>query len=197
MFNSRLQPTQIGLGMTQNQTNLLKLNYTYNTPNTADNNGNVLTQKITVAAVNTIVSGVNTTIPGFTAAQTYNYDSLNRLKDATETVNNTQTWKQTYKYDRFGNREFDEANTTTLRKDCTNLQNVPTVCDSHRVIVNPAPDTTKNRLQGYDYDESGNMTKDAGNLPADPNKRKYTYDAENKQIKVIIYFSLRQVDNHL
>jgi RHS repeat-associated protein len=168
-FNSRLQPTQIGLGMTQNQPNLLKLNYTYNTPNTSDNNGNVKTQSMTVP-------GVGLT-PGFTATQTYNYDSLNRLKDATETIGTSQPWKQTYNYDRFGNRTFDEANSTTLLKNCGTAPN-QTVCPGDVPVVNPSIDpANNNRLQGYGYDEAGNMTRDA-------QSRKFTYDGENKQTKV-------------
>ena len=44
-FNSRLQPTQIALGKTQNATDLLDLDYSYAT---TSNNGNVLSQTITV-----------------------------------------------------------------------------------------------------------------------------------------------------
>lgn len=47
-FNSRLQPTQIGLGASANVQNVLKLNYDYGT---AQNNGNVLSQMITVPIV--------------------------------------------------------------------------------------------------------------------------------------------------
>jgi len=47
-FNSRLQPTQIALGTVQNCTDKLKLDYSYNTPNVADNNGNVKSQTITL-----------------------------------------------------------------------------------------------------------------------------------------------------
>lgn len=81
VFNSRLQPTQIALGSTNTATDLLKLNYTYNTTGNADNNGNLLSQTITV--------------PGLSHpfVQTYTYDELNRLKSATETNNSTQTWK--------------------------------------------------------------------------------------------------------
>jgi len=88
-FNSRLQPTQIGLGNGVNSQNLLKLQYGYGT---TANNGNVVSQTITVPTV-----GTNT---GFSAVQTYNYDSLNRLKDATEMLtphggSQSQSWKQT------------------------------------------------------------------------------------------------------
>jgi len=74
-FNARLQPVQIGLGTSVASQNLLKLNYDYGTN---DNNGNVLSQTITVPAVGQI--------PGFTAVQNYSYDSLNRLKSAVENI---------------------------------------------------------------------------------------------------------------
>jgi len=174
VFNSRLQPTQIALGSTQNATNLLDLDYTYGTTN---NNGNVLTQTITVPTV-----GSNT---GFTATQTYTYDSLNRIKDAEETISSTQTWKQTFIYDRFGNRNFDEANTTTLPKNCGISPNF-TVCAADKKVLNPEILTTNNRLKtdqdndsidDYLFDNAGNTTKDAPG-------RTFIYDAENKQIEV-------------
>ena len=68
-FNSRLQPTQIGLGTTPGATNLLDLDYSYGT---TANSGNVISQTITVPTV-----GSNT---GFTAVQTYNYDSSQSSK---------------------------------------------------------------------------------------------------------------------
>jgi RHS repeat-associated protein len=172
-FNSRLQPVQIALGTTQEATDLLKLDHDYGT---TSNNGNVLSQTITVPAV-----GANT---GFTAVQTYTYDSLNRLKSAVENLtpqggSSVETWKQTFTYDRYGNRNFDEANTTTLPKECTESGN-PVVCQAIRPVVNPSIDDSNNRLStsdGYTFDASGNTTKDAQN-------RKFTYDAENKQVKV-------------
>src|SRR6185503_19413157 len=39
-FNSRLQPTLIGLGTSTTDSSTLKLDYTYNTPGQANNNGN-------------------------------------------------------------------------------------------------------------------------------------------------------------
>ena len=157
-FNSRLQPTQIALGTVQNGTDKLKLDFTYNTPNVADNNGNVLSQTITVPTV-----GTN---QGFTATQTYTYDSLNRLKSAAETIS-SQTWKQTFLYDRYGNRNFDTANTTTLGS-----------CPAAH--CNPTIDAANNRFtsgQGYTYDLAGNVISDAQG-------RVFTYDGENKQTLV-------------
>jgi hypothetical protein len=46
--NNNFQPTQIALGTVQNGTDKLKLNYDYGAIN---NNGNVLSQQITVPAV--------------------------------------------------------------------------------------------------------------------------------------------------
>ncbi|PYS98626.1 MAG: hypothetical protein DMF63_15225 [Acidobacteria bacterium] len=151
-FNSRLQPTKIALGTTQSATNLLDLDFTYGT---TGNNGNVLSQTITV--------------PGLAHPfiQNYSYDSLNRLSSAVETNNSTQTWKQTFTYDRYGNRRFDEVNTT-----------VPASFETPEV-TNPNIDSSNNRLSssGWSYDPSGNTTDD-------PSARTFVYDAENKQVSV-------------
>ncbi|MEP7148725.1 MAG: hypothetical protein ABI857_07560, partial [Acidobacteriota bacterium] len=78
-YNERLQITQIGLGLTPETQNLLKLEVKYNTTGQTDNNGSMREQKITVPAV-----GSN---PTFTATQSYAYDSLNRIQSATENIN--------------------------------------------------------------------------------------------------------------
>jgi RHS repeat-associated protein len=164
-FNSRLQPTQIALGSTNGATNLLKLDYEYGTTASA-NNGNVTKQTITVPSV-----GSNN---GFVAVQAYSYDSLNRLKDATEMVtpnggSQTQSWKQTFTFDRYGNRRFDftNGNTTMPLANCT------------EAICNPTIGTSNNRLSstGWGYDLSGNTA-------ADPQGRTFVYDGENKQVLV-------------
>ncbi len=171
-FNSRLQPMQITLGSSVNDTGLLKLDYTYNTTGNHDNNGNVLTEAIKVPTVT--VGG--TTYNGFNALQTYSYDSLNRIDDSNEVINSTTTtWRQDFTYDRYGNRNFNETNTTTLPKNCSG-----TVCAADKKIYDPAVNTANNRLStsdGYTFDSSGNTTYD-------PQLRKFIYDAENKQVKV-------------
>jgi RHS repeat-associated protein len=124
-------------------------------------------QKITVPTV-----GAN---PGFTATQTFSYDSLNRIQSATENLtptggSSTQTWKQTFSIDRYGNRRFDAANTTTLGS-CT-----ASVC-------NPEINTSDNRLKkdqvggssvDYDFDANGSLIKDF-------NGQRFSYDAESHQ----------------
>ncbi len=141
-FNPRLQPTQIGLGTSTTDTSLLKLEYGYGT---TTNNGNVSSQKITV--------------PGMTypLIQSYTYDELNRLANATETSNLTQTWTQVFGYDRYGNRNITSG---------TGQTNLTFGSTTNRI-------TTSN----YSYDSAGNTT-------ADPSGKSFTYDAENKQTKV-------------
>lgn len=163
-FNSRLQPTQIALGTVQNATDKLKLNYSYGDWNgtsidATKNNGNIVQQVITVPTV-----GTN---QGFTATQKYYYDSLNRIDDSTETIGTTQTWRQDFTYDRYGNRNFNQTNTTMPASF------------ANPAITNPTISTANNRITstGYTYDSSGNTTFDAA-------LRKFTSDAENKQTKV-------------
>jgi RHS repeat-associated protein len=144
VFDNRQLPTQIGLGSSITDSSVLRLDYTYNTPGTTNNNGNVRTQTITV--------------PGLNVNQSYTYDSLNRLLTAQE--NNGANWRQTFTYDRFGNRNFDAANTTPIM-----------------LGPNPTISLANNRYsagQGYVYDAAGNLITDAAG-------HTYSYDAENRQ----------------
>src|SRR5690606_14623384 len=97
--------------------------------------------------------------------------SLNRIKDATENIagQTPPNWKQTFTYDRYGNRNFDEANTTQPASF------------ANPDVTNPTISTSNNRFasgQGYSYDLSGNTTVDALD-------RTYVYDADNKQVEVL------------
>jgi RHS repeat-associated protein len=134
----------------------LKLNFDYGG---IDNNGNVKSQQITVQQGNQTPLVLN---------QSYVYDSLNRLKSAEEKdVNNVMVWKQTFVYDRFGNRTFDTSNnnTTTLGNGCP------------VAICNPSANPQDNKLVGTNYDSVGNTKIDA-------NGQTFIYDAENKQVQV-------------
>ncbi|MFH4307984.1 hypothetical protein WAJ73_24495, partial [Acinetobacter baumannii] len=72
-----------------------------------------------------------------------------------------QSWKQTYSFDRYGNRRFDFANGNTTFPD----PNCP------EAICNPTISTANNRLSstGWQYDPAGNTT-------ADPQGRTFIYD---------------------
>lgn len=162
-YNARLQPTQIALGTTAGAVNMLDLDFTYGT---TGNNGNVMSQTITVPGS-----------PGIQPVQTYTYDELNRLQAADEkpygwtstncTSDPTKCWKQTFTYDRYGNRRFDEANTTFPASF------------SNQAVTNPTINVSTNRLSssGYIFDAAGNMLTDAL-------ARSFTYDGENKQTEV-------------
>src|SRR5205085_3920593 len=100
-FNSRLQPIEIGLGTSSNTSGTLRLTYGYGMSN--NNNGNVLSQQIVVGSMD--------------VTQTYSYDELNRLQMAEEKLTGSgqaSQWKQTFTYDRFGNRKFDTSSTATF-----------------------------------------------------------------------------------
>ncbi|MCO6511014.1 MAG: RHS repeat protein, partial [Aridibacter famidurans] len=186
-FNARLQPTQIALGSTPGTDNLLDLTYTYNTKSggvdNPDNNGNVLSQNIKVEDVGSD--------PGFDAVQTYSYDPLNRIKTAEEVIDQSPTvsFKQTFLYDRYGNRNFDDedpSNTTTLTWGCLNGQD-PAICPEDRERENPEIEKSTNRIKELqpDGDQQKDYEYDAGgNTILDPDGRQFFYDGENKQIRV-------------
>ncbi len=85
-FNSRLQPTEIGLGTSATNSNTVGLTYNYGTTN---NNGNL--QSVAYAG------------GGLSYTQTFGYDSLNRLTTSAESGS---SWSQTNSYDRYGNRSI-------------------------------------------------------------------------------------------
>ena len=169
-FNSNRQITQVGLGHSAADTGLWKVNYDYgewngSTVDPLKNNGNLARQIVTVPTI-----GGST---GFSAVQTYTYDTLDRIQTAAENISGNQTWKQTFTYDRFGNRNFDTVNTTILSTESI----VPK-------IVNPEILTANNQFKedqdgdsqaDYLYDTSGNITKNARD-------QNFTYDAENRQL---------------
>ena len=160
LFNGRLQPMEIDLGATNGASDLLKLEYTYNTTAQANNNGNVLTQKIT--APNTVGGSLVLT-------QNYTYDPLNRLSVAEEFNGTTSQWKQTYDMDRFGNRAVRIGSYTpnsTLTPQSANSTDFSAFNQS----------TNRIALGGFDYDTSGNLKSDPTT-----GANSMVYDAENRQ----------------
>lgn len=151
-FNTRLQPTQIGLGTSSTNSSVLQLDYSYGA---TANNSNVLSQTITVPTIGAVT--------GFTATQTYTYDALNRLATAQE--NTGASWTQNFGYDRYGNRNFAGGTTSPVPLSASN---------------NPVINPNNNRIDiaaggqtSYGYDGAGNLTHDA-------TVHTYAYDAENK-----------------
>jgi RHS repeat-associated protein len=149
-----LQPTQIGLGTASSDSSLLQLDYTYNSSNTNvhDNNGNVLTQTISIGS--TVMS------------QSYFYDALNRLRTATE----VSGWTQTFDYDRFGNRAIRTGSyipTPALSPVSGNSTDFSAFNQN----------TNRIALTGFGYDNSGNLVNDPTTAA-----NAIVYDAENRQV---------------
>jgi RHS repeat-associated protein len=126
---------------------------------------------------------------------------LNRLKFAQEKEGTTEVWKQTFTYDRFGNRRFDGPNTT-----------LPQITQQNETSTNPTISTANNQISaaGYRYDLGGNLECDpthpcgaiapfAGYFEYDGENRiktanggsssggsSYFYDADGRRVKKIV-----------
>jgi RHS repeat-associated protein len=165
-YNSRLQPTLIGLGTSTTDSSTLKLDYTYGvlkTDGTLDvtkNNGNPQSQTITVGGTTTAGT---TTPPTVVGIQSYTYDTLNRLGSVAEalTAGGTAVWSQTYQCDQYGNMAVTQSPGMPL------VPQTPQALNAFNTSTNQiqTPNTT--------YDASGNLTNDGhGSGPL-------VYDAEN------------------
>lgn len=148
IYNTRLQLT--GITLRRQATTLWNVAYDYGT---TDNSGLIKSQSILH--------------PGITQplVQTYTYDSLNRLMLARETQNAVEQWKQTFAYDRFGNRSVTAGQTTV-----------------GMVGPNPTISATNSRIapqagEQYLYDV-------AGNLIADKDGKRFAFDGDNKVVSV-------------
>ncbi|MBK8150806.1 MAG: RHS repeat protein [Acidobacteria bacterium] len=166
-FNERLQVTELNLGAGVVDASLWKLTYHYGelnsdgrTVDAAKNTANIAMQTVSFAG------------QALPFVQTYRYDSLYRITEARETngsaADASQNWKETFGYDRFGNRTgFAKfSGTTELALD-------------NRTFPSIDPNTNRfNANQGYLYDKNGNLIADAEG-------RSFVFNGENKQSKII------------
>lgn len=162
-FNSRLQVTEFNLGYGSESGNLWKLEQEYGE---IDGSGNVDTAKNTGNIARQTVSFDGLSHPFVTS---YKYDSLYRLTEARETKNSTQTWKQAFIYDRYGNRTGHEKFFGSTEFTQTN-------------VTHPTIDANTNRFngsQGFAYDKNGNLVTD----PTDSG-RSFVFNGDNKQKEV-------------
>ncbi len=156
IYNDRLQPVLLSAAVT-GQAPIFSLCYdfhlhvainsspcTFNGYQTGDN-GNVFQ----------IINNVDST-----RSTAFVYDLLNRLSQAnTITTTGTNCWSETYTIDAWGN--------------LTNRAGVSGMGSCYTEILNAAPASSKNQLNGIFYDAAGNVTNDGnGNMP--------TYDSENQ-----------------
>jgi RHS repeat-associated protein len=133
--------------------------FTAQNPNSGtDNNGSLLRQSVFIPD--------NEQISSYKYfQQNFDYDTLNRLKSATELASGTTpSFAQYYSYDRWGNRTIDQTNTWGAGISKPNF----------------GVDTNTNRLTapaGYsmNYDQAGNLTNDTYT-----GQGARTYEAENR-----------------
>jgi RHS repeat-associated protein len=171
LFNSRLQPRILGLGSTENNLSLLRLEYTYGG---GTNNGNVMSQQIQ--------------FPGQAApiVQSYTYDGLNRLGGATE----SSGWLQTYGYNRFGNRWVlpgssipNPALTPTAEGAFDNQTNRLALPNLYDTSGNHTRDTSSPSAHFFTYNgDSLQASYDLSDVPT-PNRVSYEYDGEGRRIR--------------
>jgi len=151
----------MGLGVSEANLNLWKLNYEYGELNA---NGTVDAQENTGNLAKQTISFDGASQP---FVQEYKYDALYRLTEAKETEGSSQNWKQEFGYDRYGNR-------TSYNKFLGTVVQTLTAKDK------PTIDANNNRFdlgQGYNYDSIGNLITDADG-------RSVTFNGDNKQTEV-------------
>ncbi len=168
-YNTRGQLAEIRIGTTGNNTDWERgaiINHYSNgygcwgaSCNAPDNNGNLMKQEIHIPGQNM-------------KWQQYDYDRLNRLTTVREVMNGNDQWRQTYTYDRHGNRRID-TNPSQTWGGVNNL-GFELETASNRLYAPgdlALPDASR-RMQ---YDQSGNLKTDTYT-----GQGQRTYDAENR-----------------
>jgi RHS repeat-associated protein len=175
-YNSRGQLSEIREGITPNDTNWERgaiINHYSNscwgmcggsqsTTAMTDDNGNLKKQDV-------YISG------GALFTQFYAYDSLNRLQSATEdNPNGPANWKQSYIYDRYGNRTIDQNSANTYGNGIPK-PNFDLETGTNR-LLGPGDLVLPESSRSMRYDAAGNLWKDTYSGSA----LTRTYDAENR-----------------
>ena len=141
-----------------------KLHWSFFSNCELNTNGTVNTSKNTGNLAKQIISFDGASQP---FVQTYKYDALYRLIEADEKTNSSQNWKQTFGYDKYGNR--------TAFSQIVGSTNLPINSETL-----PSIDVNTNRFnvsQGYTYDKVGNLVGDTEN-------RTFVFNGDNKQVEV-------------
>jgi RHS repeat-associated protein len=130
--------------------------------NAPDNNGNLMKQEVYIP----------TDAEGNYAMrwQQYEYDSLNRLSWVREISGENEIWRQSFAYDRFGNRSIDQDVLKTYGSGINKKDFTVNVLNKNRLGV---PDGQTGTMS---YDDAGNLTTDTYSGAAVIR----TYDAENR-----------------
>ena len=161
-FNSRLQPTLIGLGTSSTDSSKLALGYAYGT---TDNNGNVQSQTITA--------------PNLTLTQSYHYDALNRLSQAQEMSGTTTVWTQGFGYDRFGNRTFAAPTTIPAQPPDSTISPATNRLTDHSYDAAGNVTSEPQQAHLYTYDGENRIASVNSNTDA------YGYDGDGRRVKKV------------
>ncbi|HBB87171.1 MAG TPA: hypothetical protein DC047_06110 [Blastocatellia bacterium] len=140
--------------------------FPFQDPNSGtNNNGNLLRQSVFVPDNDQISSNSY-------QRQNYSYDFLNRLTSVTEYANGTtQSFVQTYEYDRWGNRTINPSSSiSNTQFDIADAQNTNRLYAPGDTAI---PDVNQRRIR---YDKAGNQTNDSYT----PGQGQRTYDGENR-----------------
>jgi RHS repeat-associated protein len=164
VMNSRNQVLQLRMGNNSTDASRMHLTFDYGE---VDQNGNVDATKNAGNIVRQTIDFDGLTHPFI---QKYLYDSLDRITEAKETVNGTQTWIQNFGYDRYGNRT-SHSQTVLGQAKTINETTLPSI-DAY---TNRFSSTTD-----YDFDAVGNLIRDAQG-------REFTFNGDNKQVEVKDY----------
>ena len=135
---------------------LLHLAFGYTDAHQAGNNGNIVSQTITMPKAGSPSTSL-------VVGQAYQYDPLNRISQVDESIvsgGNGQggAWTTTFGHDEYGNMWFGGT-----------VRGVPTASSSADI------DVTKNRVVGWSYDGTGNLTGNSG-------LGTLSYDGENRMV---------------
>ncbi|MDH3492013.1 MAG: hypothetical protein OEM82_00560 [Acidobacteriota bacterium] len=152
-FNSRDQISEINLGYSEDENSLLQLKYGYGG---SANNGSLRSQTI---AFDGLAQDI---------AQNYEYDALNRVRLVSESVGSNLNWLESFAYDRYGNRIYEEELTTTISQ-FDKTSNPSFDPSTNRLIEEQDGD----RIPDYVFDGAGNLTRDADN-------KRFVYNGENQ-----------------
>ena len=169
-FNSRLQPTEIGLGGTSADSIHLRLGYSYGT---TENNGNLRTQTITA--------------PNLTLQQSYTYDEVNRLETAREMNGAQPVWQQSYGYDRYGNRAVLPG--SLILNAAQTPQSLSAFTANTNRLTNGSYDNAGNLTvdaegHTYAYDGENRQTSYDGGASSSGGAN-YSYDGDGRRVKKV------------
>jgi RHS repeat-associated protein len=172
-FNNRLQPTSMLLGTAAGAGNLWNLDNGFGLG--TNNNGDVTAQTLTVGT--------------WVAQESYQYDPLNRLYNALDSVSyvdatgaqhpSAASSNRDFRYDRFGNgwvvqgTAAGQALSSNTPQDTNNCSTAGVECASTWF------NGTNNRMTGYNYDPDGNQKSLFGGVSL-------SYDAEYRLTSSVI-----------